>query len=82
LWYKILTVKRINMKRVMISPVPHGSSYGFPRALPQDATMKFSEHDYGVRPDFNLTAWVEENGYPVGKFMDYKRWTEETDNDA
>ena len=37
---------------------------------------------YGVRPDFNLTAWVEENGYPVGKFMDYKRWTEETDNDA
>jgi hypothetical protein len=44
--------------------------------------MKFSEHDYGVKPDFNLTAWVEENGYPVGKFMDYKRWTEETDNDA
>ena len=50
------------MKVLMVDPSPAGWAYGFPKALPQEAVE--GEEVLSVKPDFDLSRWIVEQGYP------------------
>jgi len=71
------------MSKVLMCDVPSGYLYGFPRALPKEATIHYGGTDYGVVKDFNVAEWIVANGYPqkeIDSFGDqfcYRYWTED-----
>ena len=60
------------MAKVKYIDPPNGSSYGFPKVIPQEIT----EED-------EVKAWLLDNGYPKAEIdnggMRYRTWVEETD---
>ena len=72
----------MHKKRLIIDPTPAGWAYGFPKALPEDAVIHYGgEWDYGIVPDFDLTKWVVEQGYPEESFRYYRTWVAEENPD-
>jgi hypothetical protein len=61
---------------LMIDPTPAGWAYGFPRALPEEAVLG-KGHDLFVAPNFDLTKWVVEQGYPEENFQYYSLYVQE-----
>lgn len=52
------------MKKVLMVDPPSGWKYGFPKPLPERATIHYGGTDYGVSKGFNVVEWLLNNGYP------------------
>ena len=64
--------------KLMIDPTPAGWAYGFPKALPDEAVMcGGKEYDLYINPQFDLTKWIVEEGYPEESFQYYRLYPEE-----
>ena len=66
---------------LMIDPTPAGWAYGFPKALPSEAVLGKGA-DLFIAPDFELTKWVVEQGYPEEHFQYYSYYPSEIQDDA
>jgi hypothetical protein len=65
-------------KKLIIDPTPAGWAFGFPKALPDEA-VGGSGNDLWIKPEFDLTKWVVEQGYPEANFQYYRTWVEPKD---
>ena len=61
---------------LMIDPTPAGWAYGFPKALPKEG-VEGKGCDLFVKPGFDLTKWVVEQGYPEENFQYYRLYPQE-----
>jgi hypothetical protein len=59
--------------QLMIDPTPAGWAYGFPKALPEEA-VGGTGYDLFIKPEFDLTKWVVEQGYPEENFQYFKQY--------
>lgn len=64
---------------LMIDPTPAGWAYGFPKALPKEG-VEGKGYDLFVKPGFDLTKWIVEQGYPEESFQYYRVWPQEVDD--
>jgi len=66
--------------QLIIDPTPGGWVYGFPKPLPEEAVIGEGK-DLAIKPGFDLTKWIVEQGYPEESFQYYRMWIWEKEDD-